>query len=139
MTVVWRHLAPREIDHEQLWFAVAGAGLTCLALTTTHVVDIQLPRCAFKMLTGLPCPTCGVTRAIMAMTRFDFATALAMNPLAVAGAAIGAVYLAYAAIVLVGRLPRFRPTFAPRDRVAARLIVISVVMANWLYLVSAGR
>jgi hypothetical protein len=139
MTLVWRRLTPREIDHELLWLAVAGAGLTCLALTTTRIVDIQLPLCPFKTLTGLPCPTCGVTRAVMAMARLDLGTALAMNPLAVVGALFGACYLAYASIVLVGRLPRFRPRLASRDLQVARVLTLAVVAVNWIYLVTAGR
>jgi hypothetical protein len=139
MTLVWRRLLPQEIDHEQLWLAVASAGLVALALTTVHIVDIQLPTCVFKGLTGLPCPTCGVTRAVMALTRLDLARAVAMNPLAVAGAALGALYLAYAATVLAGGLPRFRPTLTARDWSAIRALTAAAVSINWIYLVLAGR
>ena len=38
--------------------------------------------CLFKALTGLPCPTCGSTRALGRLVHFDLAGALAMNPLA---------------------------------------------------------
>jgi len=138
VTLTWRRLAPRELDHELLWLAVAGAGLTCLALTTAHVVDVRLPTCPFKMLTGLPCPTCGVTRAVMAMTRFDLGAAFAFNPLAVVGAALGLAYLAYASIVLAWRLPRFRPVLAPRDAALVRVGAIALLSANWIYLVIAG-
>jgi hypothetical protein len=139
MTIVWRSLAAQEIDHERLWLAVAGAGLFCLVLTTGGVVDVQLPRCVLKIVTGLPCPTCGATRAIMAMTRLDFGAALAMNPLVVAAALAGALYLAYATVVLAWRLPRFRPHFDPRDLARARVAALTVLAANWGYLVVAGR
>jgi hypothetical protein len=139
MQMVWRRLTPQEIDHEQLWLAVAVTGLTALALTSTHVLEIQLPLCPFKTITGLPCPTCGVTRAVMAMTRLDFAAAVAFNPLAVAAAIAGGLYLVYAAIVLLARLPRFRPRLAPRDLTAARVVVLVVLSVNWIYLVLAGR
>lgn len=139
MTIVWRRLAVREIDHEQLWLAVAGAGLFCLTLTTVGVVDIQLPRCLFKLMTGLPCPTCGLTRAVMAMARFDVGAAFVLNPLAVAATAVGVMYLIYAAVVLAGRLPRLRPRLAPRDLRTARILVLTALSANWLYLVVAGR
>ncbi len=139
MQMVWRRLTPQEIDHEQLWLAVAVTGLVALAMTSTHVLEIQLPLCPFKTITGLPCPTCGVTRAVMAMTRLDLAAALAFNPLAVAGAILGGIYLLYAAIVLAARLPRLRPRLTARDFTSARVVVIAVLSANWLYLVLVGR
>jgi hypothetical protein len=35
--------------------------------------------CLFALATGRPCPTCGGTRAVIALARFDVATALASN------------------------------------------------------------
>lgn len=139
MQMVWRRLTPQEIDHEQLWLAVAAGSLTLLALTSAHVLEIQLPLCPFKTITGRPCPTCGVTRAVMAMTRLDLPAALAFNPLAVAAAIAGGVYLLYAAIVLSARLPRLRPRLTPRDVTRARAAVLAVLAINWIYLVLAGR
>jgi hypothetical protein len=39
--------------------------------------------CAFLRLTGYPCPTCGITRSVMALARLDLNQAAAMNPLSV--------------------------------------------------------
>jgi hypothetical protein len=38
--------------------------------------------CVFYRMTGLPCPTCGMTRAVEALTRPDFARAWNLNSLA---------------------------------------------------------
>ena len=43
-----------------------------------HPLPIDL--CAFRMLTGLPCPTCGLTRALVRAIQGDFAGSLAMHP-----------------------------------------------------------
>jgi hypothetical protein len=139
MEIVWRRLAPQEIDHEQVWVAVAATGLTLLALTSTHVLEIQLPLCPFKIITGLPCPTCGLTRAVMAMTRLDFAAAFAFNPLGFAAAIGIGLYLLYAAIVLTARLPRFRPRLTRRDMNVGRIAVLALLAANWAWLIAAGR
>lgn len=37
--------------------------------------------CLFKMTTGLPCPGCGLTRAFLALLRFDLAASFFFNPL----------------------------------------------------------
>ncbi|MDH7481296.1 MAG: DUF2752 domain-containing protein [Armatimonadota bacterium] len=38
--------------------------------------------CVFYKLTGYPCPTCGMTRSVIALTRLDFHKAFAYNALA---------------------------------------------------------
>ena len=37
--------------------------------------------CPFRILFGLPCPGCGITRALLALIRFDFASAVRLHPL----------------------------------------------------------
>lgn len=45
----------------------------------THTLEIQ--NCIVKWLIGFPCPGCGMTRAVFALMRFDFAQAFSYNPL----------------------------------------------------------
>jgi hypothetical protein len=37
--------------------------------------------CPFRLITGVPCPGCGMTHAFLAAFRFDFAEALRWHPL----------------------------------------------------------
>jgi hypothetical protein len=138
MTVTWRRLQPLEIDHEALWLAVGAASL-CLLGVALATPGIQLPRCALKTLTGLPCPTCGITRAVIALSRADFERAFFMNPLATAGCVVGLIYLLYAATVLALRLPRFRPTVSPAGARRVRLAAIAMLAINWAWLIATGR
>ncbi len=39
--------------------------------------------CPIKKLTGIPCPACGSTRAVLALLRGDFKAYLSFNPFAV--------------------------------------------------------
>ena len=138
MTIVWRPLRPREIDHEVLWLAVTGAFVAAAAVVIPSP-NVQLPLCALKVLTGLPCPTCGLTRAVLAVTRGDLGAALFFNPLAVVAGTASMLYLAYAATVLVLRLPRFRPRLSPADARFARAISLLLLLANWVWLIATGR
>ena len=42
------------------------------------LTDLRFP-CIFNLITGLLCPGCGVTRMIVALLRFDFASAYGYN------------------------------------------------------------
>ncbi|MBQ8498051.1 MAG: DUF2752 domain-containing protein [Clostridia bacterium] len=40
----------------------------------------QIP-CLYKAISGIPCPTCGITRAYLALLRLDIQAAFAYHPL----------------------------------------------------------
>jgi hypothetical protein len=62
--------------------------------------------CAFRTATGLPCPTCGLTRSVVMSLHFEFARAWNMapvGPVAVAGlAAFALAMLALASVQWAG-------------------------------------
>jgi hypothetical protein len=138
MSIDWRPLRPFELDHEALWLTVGGASL-CLLGVALVTPGIQLPLCAFKTITGLPCPTCGITRAVIALSRGDLDRALFMNPLAAVAGLAALAYLLYAAAVLALRLPRLRPVVTPRDARLLRAGGVSLLALNWIWLIATGR
>jgi len=42
----------------------------------------HIPACLFHALSGVPCPGCGMTRALLLLGQLRFAEALALHPLA---------------------------------------------------------
>src|SRR5687768_9464044 len=138
MTATWRPLRPLEVDHEALWLTVGAASL-CVLGVALATPGIQLPRCAFKTITGLPCPTCGVTRTIIALSRGEVDRALFLNPLVAIACGVGVLYLLYAAAVLALRLPRFRPTVSAAGARRLRVAAVALLAANWGWLMATGR
>jgi hypothetical protein len=138
VTLVWRPLRPLEIDHEALWLLVGGASI-CLLGVALATPGIQLPRCAFKTITGLPCPTCGITRTVIALSHGDIARGVSMNPLAAIACGAGLLYLLYAAAVLAFRLPRFRPTVSALGARYLRIATVVAFAINWVWLIATGR
>lgn len=92
--------------------------------------------CTFKAMTGLACPTCGTTRAALALARFDIVTALIRYPLPTVGwIAFLAGGLTAAAMTLAGRQPPAIPSRLPGW---ARASVAGALLLNWAYAIATG-
>lgn len=117
---------------------VGGASL-CLLGVALVTPGIELPRCVFKTLTGLPCPSCGVTRAVIALSRGQLGQGLFMNPLAAIACGAALLYFVYAAAVLALRLPRLRPVLTPAGGRALRVATVAAIAINWVWLIATGR
>jgi hypothetical protein len=117
-----------------LWGAVA-ASLVALSPLAARIAP-ALPACPFKSLTGLPCLTCGATRAALALGRFDFPAAFAVSPLA---AAAWIALIAGGLAAGIASLARLEVPEPPRDLPRAlRWAILAAVLANWAYLIWTG-
>jgi Protein of unknown function (DUF2752) len=140
MTYEWRHLHARELDHERLWASVALAGVVVLALGQVSAsLEVPIPLCPLKHITGIPCPTCGGTRALRALGHGAFLAALRWNPLVTLTALALLPFLVYAALVTVLGWPRVRVLFAPADQRWLRIAAWVAILANWAFLILDHR
>ena len=72
------------------WILLIGA---LLPLPGTDGKIASLPSiCPFHTLTGLPCPGCGLTRAVVCVCHGRLAESLAFHPLALAVLGVAALY-----------------------------------------------
>ena len=125
----WRPARPDDLSLAGVW-ALAAASAVSLA-PLLRAWSGLLPPCPLHVLTGLPCPTCGATRAALRLADGHGLQALAINPLATIGLAVGVIggLLAPAWVVLSGPVPIARPARA------TRIAVIATLAINWVYLV----
>ena len=94
--------------------------------------------CLFRRLTGVPCLTCGTTRACAALLSGDVAGALRLQPLAVVGGALaGAAFGAYSGLLLLRRRVAIVRLDPAESRVSCA-VTIALAALNWLYLVRCG-
>jgi Protein of unknown function (DUF2752) len=133
-----RALSRGELDHELVWFSVSLSSLAVAALW--FGLHLPWPHCAFHDLTGLPCVTCGGTRAGIEFFHRDFIAAWRWNPLVFAGLCALSVFDIYAAVVLATRAPRIRIAhLTPVEKNFLRIVIVALFAVNWIYLLSHSR
>lgn len=101
-------------------------GLVVARIWPVQSVDSGDPTCLMRIITGLPCPGCGMTRSWVHVAHGDVATAFEYNlfgPLAMAAAAGLVVYTVVA-------LVRRRPPERLLDRLNPKLLMVG--MGLWL-------
>jgi hypothetical protein len=131
-----RPLAPSEVDHELIWLVVSLVTIVFLAIW--FATRLPTPQCFFHHITGLPCPTCGATRAACQFLHGHFADSFRFNPLAFLAYCGIVIFDLYAAVVLLARAPRIRlVSLSPNESRFVRAIVVAAFLSNWLYLIVA--
>ena len=126
-----------RLDHEMIWGSI---GLALGLVGWVWPADRIPCGCPFKALVGFACPTCGVTRALLGLRRFDVLGALAANPLVALLSLFAAAYCLYAWTTILFRTRRIRIVVTRRwEPMVIRVLVVAVFFANWFYVVLAGR
>jgi len=114
------------------------AALAAVVVGVLHLDALPFTFCFFKLATGLPCVTCGSTRALGRLFHGDLSGAWLMNPLAATGI-LALLPWGAADLALMARGRALGLELAPAAARAARVAVVAAVFANWVYLVAAGR
>jgi hypothetical protein len=117
----------------------AGSGAVGVALVgLLHLDHLTVSVCFLKFATGCPCPTCGATRAMGRLFVGDLRGAFAMNPLATGVAFLVAAWgVADLALWPWGRA--LSVGFSPALGRVVRFTGLALILANWAYLIAAGR
>ena len=112
--------------------------VAALAVAVLHLDRLPFLVCLFHAATGIPCLTCGATRALADLAAGDVRGALAMNPLATLGA-FALVPWGLGDLALMTRGRALSVEVAPPAARVLRVLAIVAVIANWGYLVAVGR
>lgn len=112
------------------------AALAAAWLAAVGVFELLRPAgsahslCILRTVSGIPCPTCGTTRAVRALAAGRPLDALGYNPLVMTAMTAVAAWLLLRAL---GAAPRRRATARPWHAPALALATVLLVLANWLY------
>lgn len=111
------------------WGALASAAMILHSLTGQ---DGSL--CWFHRVTGLPCPTCGLTRGLLALSQGRWLEPWTLNPLLFTLLTIfGALLLAR---IVTGYSIRLHAS-RRESRVGWAMLFVAI-LANWAYLIHTG-
>jgi hypothetical protein len=116
------------------------AALALAAAVVTRVFGLDhagVAFCYFKALTGYACFTCGTTRALAHLARFDVPSALAVQPLVTAGT-LGLIAWGLLDALLLIVSKRTDLKMSGRVPAAAFALGVVLVVLNWLYLLTTG-
>lgn len=128
----WRHTG--RFGHPEVFAAIALLSF----LVARFAPVLALPyRCPLLGLAGIPCATCGMTRAFVHLAHGDLGLALAASPLgALLAAAAWSYFLADAARVALGAPFPFPSARALR---VAAVSAVAALLANWAWLLARAE
>jgi hypothetical protein len=123
--------ARNELDHERLWTAVILSGALLFKITPQGFFA-AFP-CLFKTVTGLPCPTCFITRTALCLVDGNIASAFRLSPAFTALFCAAALYAAYGLVACLFRTRRLRLAFESRAGLRIFLAgLASPFLVNWI-------
>jgi hypothetical protein len=125
---------PAGRDDRALAWLLAGGAVSALVLAPLAPALLRgVPGCPLHAWTGLPCPGCGSTRAVLALLRGDVLGAVAWNPLAGLGLALLGVACALAPVWVAAGWPL--PSLDAVLPARTRFVLVAALVLNWVYLV----
>ena len=98
----------------------------------------HLPNCVFHEITGFPCPTCGGTRSLIALSQFDFFSSFLYNPLALLFT-IGLIVFSLLFLVGIISNKSLKIMLSERGKKVLRYSAISLFIFNWIFLILTGH
>ncbi len=139
MNFTVKKLLPLENNYE-LIFGVLVIPIAIIFYTAITFIPTRfIPTCRFHEITGLPCPTCGATRAAQLLSSGKIIEAWLMQPLLTTVAFLAIIYSIYSFVVVLGKLPRIRlVNITTQNRNLILLTIAIIILINWIYLALTG-
>lgn len=93
--------------------------------------------CLFKRVTGIPCPSCGSTRSLLYLIRFDLKDAIYANPIGLVLAFALLVFPVWVLYDIIAGKDSFYRFYGKMESFIRRrwvtISLICLIAANWLW------
>ena len=119
----------------------AGIALLVLGLTAASILPATEGPviCPFRAVTGLPCPSCGLTRSAAALMRGSMGAAFATNPLDTVFLVVVAPIAAALWVLRRWKGIAVRVDMTRCERRVAWCMLVAAVLCNWGYVLATLR
>lgn len=99
--------------------------------------------CLFKSVTGIPCPSCGVTRSVLSLVSGDVVTALWVNPLGILASILLLVVPVWIGIDFLRKEHTLLLVYKRSEEIIGSnkfiyLPLIGLIAINWIWNISKG-
>jgi hypothetical protein len=109
-----------------VWTFLLGA-----VVVVAKVTGVEPKLCTFRILSGLPCPSCGATRGVLRLLEGDIPGGFLMNPLVM----ITLLVLGIGFALRLAFSLKVVWNFTPRERWIFGALVVVAVLANWAWVI----
>ena len=135
MDIRLENRAPQSPIHI-IWGAIAIVAISAAGLIKSYLG--LLPACTFHRLFGIPCPTCGGTRSLAALSGLNIGDSFFYNPLVMSGI-LGLILFSLAYCLGIIFKKRAQITLLILEKRLIRYTIIFTIIANWAYLILYKR
>lgn len=128
-------------------FTIAVAAVSAIVLGIAHCLhpsvsgmgtheQLGLAPCRFHALTGIPCPSCGLTTSFAYALHFQFRRAFFASPFGLL-LFFAAVFVIPASAVLLWRRTSWQQLFETHAAVSIMVWVLIAYVVSWIYKITA--
>jgi hypothetical protein len=116
----------------------------CIAWKNNSIhADQEYHVCLFKQVTGIPCPSCGTSRSLVALIRGDFQRAVRINPLGILAALLLVLIPSWMLVDLILRRATLERSYVwIENNIKAKAWIwapmILLISANWMWNIMKG-
>ena len=112
---------------------VGGIALAGFVLLLPYGIP-ALGGCRFREWTGYPCPTCGGSRSILALSHGRMGQAFIQNPMVFVGILVLAGWFMLSLITEVIGRREIEVSLSRAEKTLLRILTVTIPLANWAYL-----
>ncbi|OIQ18631.1 MAG: hypothetical protein BM557_06820 [Flavobacterium sp. MedPE-SWcel] len=101
-----------------------------------------LPACFIKNTTGVPCPSCGNTRSVLAIIKGNFIDAILINPLGIIIATIMVVSPFWLLYDITSKKDTLYKSYLKFEKIittkSIMILLIILILLNWIWNIQKG-